>query len=633
VHEFIAFTIVGIVSGATYAVAASGLVVTYSTSGIFNIAHGAIGMFMAFVFWQLTVPWGVQRGVAFLLVVLLMAPLFGALIEYVLIRRVRGATVTITLVVTVGLTLLLIGGAGRIWSSGSPVVANFFGYSGFHLFGVKIIWEDVITIGIALGIAVGLRLFLYNTRTGIAMRGVVDNRDLVGLFGGRPPWLSTMSWALGASLASMAGILAAPLIQLSPTILTLLVVDAYAAAMLGRLRNLPLTFVGALSIGLAESYATGYFPQGGFWSSTPVTGLLELSVPSLLLFAVLLALPQDRIRSGALRRTVSLEPASLVRSLQGGAVLVAAVIVAVQFLSVGNVITLGIALAYGLVALSLVPLTGWGGQVSICQLTFAGLGAFAYDKVGNGSLLGLVAAAALAGAVGAIISLPALRLRGLYLALATMAFATLMDNSFFPWPAAFGFDGALRLAHPTLFGLSLGSAKGFDIFLAAVFALLSIGLLALRRGPFGRTLIAMKDSEAACATLGLSLTVTKLTVFVLSSALAGIAGALFGAANSVADTSVFAMFYSLLVLAAFAVSGAASCSGALLAGMLLGFIPQEWSYIIIGVAGVILGANPDGLMPLVYLWFRRNVPTALAEGGAGGSTRWRLGPRPAVLAD
>jgi branched-chain amino acid transport system permease protein len=626
VHEFFAFTVIGIVAGATYAVAASGLVVTYSTSGIFNIAHGAIGMFMAFVYWQLSVPWHIPPGWAFVICVFVLAPIFGGLIERFLIRRVSSSTVTVTLVVTVGLTLLLIGGAQRIWGNDSPVVANFFGHDGFNLFGVYIVYEDVIAIGLAIAIAVGLRLLLFNTRIGIAMRGVVDNRELIGLFGGRPSILSTFSWAIGASLASIAGILAAPSLQLNPLLLTLLVIDAYAAAMLGRLKNLPLTFVGALGIGLVASYATGYFPSTGIWTSVPIKAI-ALSVPSILLFIVLLVLPQDRIKVGSLRRQVSLAPAGFGRSLQGGVLLVAAVVVATQFLDPGNTITLGIALALGLVCLSLVPLTGWGGQVSICQMTFAGLGAFAASKYGGCSLLGLVTATGLAAAVGTLVALPALRLRGLYLALATMAFATLMDNGFFPWSAAFGFNGSVEIAPPHVFGLHISGGRSLDIFLAVVFALLSIGLLALRRGPFGRVLIAMKDSEPACSTLGLSLTMTKLAVFAMSAAIAGLAGALYGAASSVTGPLDFEMFYSLLVLAATAVCGAATCSGALAGGMLLGFIPSSIEYITIGAAGVILGANPDGLISIVLLWSRRNWHSLIAEDGgsrpaasAGGAT-------------
>ncbi len=123
------------------------------------------------------------------------------------------------------------------------------------------------------------------------MRGVVDNRDLIGLFGGRSTRLSTLSWAIGASLASVAGILVAPRLQLQPLILTLLVIDAYAAAVIGRLRSLPMTFLGALIVGLASSYAVGYIPSTGLWASTPVQGALTLSVPTIILFIVLLTLP------------------------------------------------------------------------------------------------------------------------------------------------------------------------------------------------------------------------------------------------------------------------------------------------------------------------------------------------------
>jgi branched-chain amino acid transport system permease protein len=439
------------------------------------------------------------------------------------------------------------------------------------------------------------------------MRGVVDNRPLIGLFGGRPNRLSTLSWAMGASLASVAGILVAPRLQLQPLILTLLVIDAYAAAVIGRLRSLPMTFVGGLVVGLLSSYAQGYVPNvGALWSSTPVQGLLTQSVPSIILFIALLVVPAHRIRSGAPQRHAPLAPASFVRSMQGGVVLVAAVVVAVSFMDPGNVIKLGIGLAFGLVCLSLVPLTGWGGYVSICQLTFAGLGAFAMYKFGtNGSVWGLVAAAGLAGVVGALVALPALRLRGLYLALATMAFATACDNALFPWSAIFGFNGSVAVAKPTLFGLHMNSPKSFTIFLAVVFAVLSIAILALRRGPFGRVLVATKDSEAACATLGLSLTTTKLAVFMLSAAMAGVAGALFGAASSVASGTDFEMFESLLILAVVAIGGASVCSGALAGGLALGFLPANAQDVFIGAGTILLAFYADGVLPLVYDRFNR----------------------------
>jgi branched-chain amino acid transport system permease protein len=264
-NEFLTFTIIGIVTGAAYAVAASGLVVTYATSGIFNIAHGAIGMFMAFFYWQLVVQWHVPPAVALVTVVLLAAPAFGAAVELILIRRVRGNSLATTLVVTIGFMVFLIGLVNTVWKPTARIFPPFFGHAGYHLGPVFVTWHETITVFVAVGIAIGLRLLLYRTRVGIAMRAVVDNRELAALNGARPAWVGTLSWALGASLASLAGILIAPTLQLSVLPLTLLVVNAYAAAMVGRLRSLPFTFLGALIIGLSTSYAVGYMPSTGFW--------------------------------------------------------------------------------------------------------------------------------------------------------------------------------------------------------------------------------------------------------------------------------------------------------------------------------------------------------------------------------
>ncbi|HSR82545.1 MAG TPA: branched-chain amino acid ABC transporter permease, partial [Streptosporangiaceae bacterium] len=176
-HAFLEYTVIGLVLGSAYAVAASGLVVTYSTSGIFNIAHGAIGMFMAFVYWQLSVGWHLNQALSLFLTVCVLAPLMGALIERTIIQWMDPTNVATTLAVTVGLTLLLFGLVNNyIWKPTARSVPQFFGFHGFTLFGVHIDYEEVITVGAAIAIAVGLRLFLYRTRTGIAMRGVVDNR-------------------------------------------------------------------------------------------------------------------------------------------------------------------------------------------------------------------------------------------------------------------------------------------------------------------------------------------------------------------------------------------------------------------------------------------------------------------------
>jgi branched-chain amino acid transport system permease protein len=621
-NEFLTFTIIGIVTGAAYAVAASGLVVTYATSGIFNIAHGAIGMFMAFFYWQLVDQWHVPPLLALLTVVLLVAPAFGAAVELILIRRVSSNSLATTLVVTIGFMVFLIGLVNTVWKPAARIFPPFFGHAGFHMGSVFVTWHEAITVFVALGIAVGLRLLLYRTRVGIAMRAVVDNRELAALNGARPAWVGTLSWALGASMASLAGILIAPTLQLSVLPLTLLVVNAYAAAMVGRLKSLPFTFLGALIIGLATSYAVGYMPSTGFWGSTPLQGL-RLSIPAVLLFVVLLWLPQSKVQAGQFSmRRQSVAVPSLARSVTGGILLVAATIVVSGILSPGNLVYFGIGLASALIMLSIVPLTGWGGQVSLCQMTFAGLGAYAMSKAGHGgSALGLFAAVALAGAIGALIALPALRLRGLYLALATMAFAVAMDNMFFPAPAVFTYDGSVPIPRPSLFGLHVNGTRAYVIFLSATFAVLAILLYAMRRRPIGRVLSAMKDSEAACATLGLSLTTTKLFVFALSAGLAGMAGALYGGMRTVAGATDFLMLQSLPILLLVVVGGVATASGALVGGIALGLLPliatkypslAAITLLGSGLAGITLGANPDGVTVGASRWYRRVFPARQA---------------------
>ncbi|MGZ4105181.1 MAG: ABC transporter permease [Actinomycetota bacterium] len=608
-NVFLSFTVIGIVTGAIYAIAATGLVVTYSTSGIFNIAHGAIGMVMAFLYWELRVHRHWPAPLALALIVLVIAPALGALIERTLMRRLRGATVAASLVVTVGLMVLLLGIGEAIWD---PTVGRelpeFFYPKGFHLLGTFVTWHDAITILAGAGVASFLWLFLGRTRTGVAMRAVVDDRNLLSLNGARPDRVSMLSWALGASLASLAGILLAPVLQLNHLVLTLLVVNAYAAAMVGRLRSLPLTYLGGLALGLAESYTIGYVHLQGWLLG------LRPSIPTLFLFAVLLLLPESRLRAARLAGAVTPRVPTRRTALTGSVILVLAAVVASRMLSSSDLIRVGQGMAFALIMLSLVPLTGFGGQVSLCQMTFAGLGAFAMAKLGvDGSILGLLLAAALAAGVGALIALPALRLQGLYLALSTMAFAALMDYMFFPNTHVFGNLGTVPVARLRFLGMRFESERAYFVLLAVAFAALSLVVVSIRRGRFGRRLTAMRDSQVACATLGLSLARTKLAVFMLSAAMAGVAGALYGGLRGSAGPTDFVMFQSLPILLLAVIGGITSTSGALIGGLsfaLLGVLQEKVpsiggiTFLLTGLGAVSVGMNPNGVSFAISQRFR-----------------------------
>ncbi len=596
--DFLAFTIIGIVIGSIYAVAASGLVLTYTTSGIFNFAHGGIGMFMAFVYWALRFQNNWPAPLALFMVVCVFAPLMGAMIERLLMRNLAGRSTGTSLVVTIGLMVMLMGVAQGLWPPESRQFPEFFGpSSGFRLFGIFVTTHQVITISVAAVSAGAFWYLLNKTRTGTAMRAVVDDRNLAALNGASPARISMLAWAFGSGLAAIAGILLAPVLNLEILNLTLIVVVCYAAAVVGQLKSLPRTFIGAMILGLLTAYL-----EFRFVHADKIPGLRG-SLPTLMLFAVLLLMPEERLRIGRLAGERGPRVPNFMESVRGGVILVA-VATAISFtLSDANLVRAGQGLALALVMLSLVVLTGYGGQTSLAQMTFVGMGAFAMARFGGGgNPLGYLMAPLLAAPLGAIVAFPALRLQGLYLALATMAFGVLAQEMLFPRGWLFG-SGTRDVSRLDVFGLSFSGEQSFFILLSIAFAILAIFVLALRRGRFGRLVSAMRDSPSACTTLGVNLTTTKLGVFALSAAMAGFAGAFYGGLRGSAQTNDFLMFQSLPVLLMAVIGGITTVSGALIGGILLGVLQTQPAtgplagavFLFTGFAAVLLGRNPHGL--------------------------------------
>jgi branched-chain amino acid transport system permease protein len=595
--DFLAFTVVGIVTGAVYAVAAGGLVVTYTTSGIFNFAHGAIGMFMAFVYWELDVRRGWPTFAALAVVLLILAPLAGALIESVLVRRLHATSTGVALVVTLALLVMLLGLAQSIWSpQEARTVAPFFNDAEVEIAGVIVSAHELIVIAVAAAIALLLRLFLYRTRMGITMRAIVDDRELGGLNGVYHERVSRLAWAIGASLAALAGILLAPAITLNHLGLTLLVVNGYAAAMLGRLRSLPLTFGGALLLGLAEAYAIGY--GSGFGLLADVKPI----IPTIFLFVILVTLPGVRMRAGRVMGLTTPRVPGLRESLVWSGGFVAVVAVLSIFLSQFWTFTVASALITGMVLLSLVLLSGYAGQVSLMQMAFVGVGAVVMGRLGDGgNVLGLIAAGLVAAAFGAVVAVPALRVRDIYLALTTLAFALFGEWAFNqPWMLAQG--GILGVDRLDI-GWQLRSERSQLILAAVAFCLTAVVVLAIRRGSYGRQLAAMRDSPTACVTLGLNLVATKATVFAVSAGIAGIAGALFGGLRTSVSAGDFAMLQSLFAFLIVTIGGITSVTGALFGGVSLAILPEVQRYVPIdnlqalgiGLAAMGLAQNPNGL--------------------------------------
>jgi branched-subunit amino acid ABC-type transport system permease component len=664
VNEFLQYTILGLVTGGVYAIAASGLVVTYTTSGIFNFAHGAMAMLGAFLYWQVRFDWGWPAPVALVFVLGVAAPLLGAALHVAIMRGLRGSAEATRIVVPVSVMLGFLALSTWIWDptpSAPRIFSKFFGAANrVSVLGVNITYHEVLSLVLAVGIALALRWLFYRVRAGVAMRAVVDDPALLELNGGRPERVATLAWALGAALAALAGILITPIQggAMSANSLTLLVLNATAAAMFGRLRSLPRTFLGAIVLGLTVNYVVAYLPVDRWtWASN-----IRVSIPMILLFIVLLVLPQDRLRGATVARSRERWRLPSMRTAWIGALaLVIAMLALRSILAPTAINSMSFGMTLAIVALSLVLLTGYAGEINLAALSFGALGTiivFHFGRTGSGAearttLLGLVGAAVFCALVGALVALPALRLRGLYLALATLSFGVFVSNmvlreigerqlpllhtrfTIFP-------SGSLTVPKPKFGPVDVNSPPTFLMFTTIVFALLGVGLIAFRHSNYGRRVAALRDSPAAAATLGMNVVRLKLLVFMLSAAIAGLGGALMSAQVGSVNIDRFDIFLSLALLMLTVVGGAGYVSGALFGGLLLGvgFVALDQTFVKLGtdhaslhslfdflssfttvmpaLIGVTMGRNPNGAVhDIVTDWRAAARARPVVIGGAG----------------
>src|SRR3954469_12413791 len=249
--------------GGVYALAASGLVLTYRTSRVFNFAHGAVGMFCAFLFYQSWVAWGLPVGAAFVLVVAVFAPAMALVLERVVFRRLRDAATSVKVVVTVGLLIALQGGASAIWGGqGSLYLPQFLPQGSVRVVaGVRLGFDQLTILAISLATMAGLWAVIRFTSFGLRVRAGVDRPDLAELSGIDTARVSAVSWAIGFATAAISGILLSPTLGLDSYTLTLFVIQAFAAALIGRLESFPLAFAGAMLVSLLEQLATAYLPS------------------------------------------------------------------------------------------------------------------------------------------------------------------------------------------------------------------------------------------------------------------------------------------------------------------------------------------------------------------------------------
>jgi branched-chain amino acid transport system permease protein len=587
-HLFITYTIFGLVLGGVYGITASGLVLTYNTSGIFNFAHGAEAMLGAFLYWEVRFGWHWPAPLALLAVVGVFGPAMGWLLYVVIMKGLRETAEVTKIVVTVSVLLGMLYLSQWVWNPKEPRNEDmFFGsHSTVKIFGSSVTVHELIALGAAVLIAIGLRLLFYKTRAGVAMRGAVDDPSLLQLNGHKPERLAAISWAMGSFLAVLAGVLVTPISggALEASALTLLVISAFAAAVFGRLRSVPRTFLGAIVLGLSANYVLAYFPKSWAWTSD-----FRISLPMIILFLVLVVLPQDRLRGLAVRTRERAHLPTVRTAAIAGVALVVTVVLLRQLMVDSDVTVLTLGMTFAIIALSLVLLTGYAGEMNLAAVSFGAIGTlvvFHLGVSGHGlaartTLWGIGIGVVVTAAAGALVALPALRLRGLYLALATMAFGVFVTDMIlldvdqhklplFHTRFSLFTQGSLLMPPLKIGPLDLRNGTSFLVTATVVFALIGIGLVAVRNSGYGRRLSAMKDSPAASATLGQSLIKLKLSVFTISAAIAGLGGILMSTALGSVSSDNFAIFISLSLLMLTVVFGINYVSGALLGGVLSG---------------------------------------------------------------
>jgi branched-chain amino acid transport system permease protein len=560
----------GLAIGALYALYATGIVVVYTTTGIFNFSQAAIGAFCAFLYWQFRVDWHWAALPAMAVVIFVVAPLIGFGLDRLIMRRLEGSPVVIQLLVTVGVMYFILTATGQIWQRDrSRKLQAFYGTKSIDLGPINLTYHRGIVLVVALCVAAALRL-LFRSRLGVSMRAVVDNRTLAALTGTRPDIVSSVAWAIGSMLAATAGILIASELELDPTNLNAVLVIAFAAAAFGRLRSLPAALIGAMVIGLARQFMSEFLKLGGDWQYA------KQSVAPVMLLLVVIALPQSRLEVGRVTRNLKQHERTtkLWEAVLGGAALIV-VFVALSggWLHFGiwdpgawNEVALNranVAMATAFIGMSLVPLTGWAGQLNFAPMAFAGWGAFLHLKLAldpnsaTVSVWWLVVVGLLSAPLGAAVALAAGRLRGLYLALASIAFTEIMALLFFPHPVA-GLRETVTFKPFDVFGVDLSSRRSLLLLLAALFVLAMVALTALRQSRYGRRWVALNNSEAASATVGISVVTTKVIVYAVSAAMAGIGGALFATASGTVDAvRTFTLDMSIPIVLLMAIGGLA----------------------------------------------------------------------------
>ncbi|WP_326818579.1 branched-chain amino acid ABC transporter permease/ATP-binding protein [Streptomyces sp. NBC_01762] len=671
--QYLVFLLLGLGNGAVFAALALALVLTFRSSGVVNFATGAIALYSAYTYaflrkGELLVPVpGLPRTVGLggelglfpaMALSLVLAAAFGVLLYAVVFRPLRSAPPVAKAVASIGVMLviqaLLVARVGTAPVSVKSILPNdAVEWSGSRIPGDRL-WFAAVVVAVTVALALVFRL----TRFGLAARAAAESEKGALVSGLSPERIAMANWALSSAIAALSGILIAPIVPLVPLSYTLFIVPALAAALVGNFTALIPAVGAGLVIGMFQSELQ--FLQGK-WSWLPQTGSAQL-VPLVVILVYLVVRGRPLpTRGTVIRQTLGRAPRPermLVPALAATALGVVALFATRGSLRAA-VIT---SLTLGVISLSLVVVTGFAGQISLAQLTLAGVGAFSLSRLtadwGIPFPIAPLLAAVVAMVIGVVIGLPALRIRGLPAAVVTIALAVAVEAFWFRnTDFNGGLDGA-KVPSPHLFGIDLGIGAGegyprirFGLLCLVVLLLVGLAVARLRRSRLGAAMLAVRANERSAAAAGIDVSRTKIIAFTIGAFVAGLGGALLGYQQTVADPEMFTAIGGLGLFATAYLAGITALSGGVVAGVLgagglvsialdRALSMGEWYSVITGV-GLVLTVitNPEGLVGPAHTLaarMRHETPTddqgdaALTDTYTDTFTGTDTDPRPTV---
>lgn len=601
---YILFLLLGLGSGAVYTLFGLGIVLEYRSSGVVNFAHGAMGMIIAYVYVQLTssgslwllvgsVPLGSRLSLwPALAICAVYAAVLGILVYAVVFRPLRTASALGKAVATVGLALALEAVAELHFGSSSVSASPILPTKPAHFATGLVVPGDRLWL---TGIAVALAVLLWGasrfTHFGIATRAAAESEKGAILLGYSPNRIAAANWVLATVLAGVSGILFIQISSLAPNTYTELVVPALAAAMVARFTSFGWVVVASVVLGMLQSEMVNF---NAHWSWVPVGagGIL----PFIMILIAMAVRGQVLPSRGVLleRRAPKVgHPRQL--GLGTGAGLALGLI---GLFALSSNFRMGLiqSMITAILCLSLVLLTGYAGQVSLAQMAFAGIGAFTLAKLAIGTGVGfpitLLVSGLVAVPIGLLVGLPALRVRGINLAIATLAGGFAVDQYAFNASSFVGGAAGLHIPRLTLLGLNLDingrtsfqfPRPVFGVVVLVILTLLALSVANLRRTATGRHLLAIRANERAAAAAGVNVAGCKLFAFVISAFIAGIGGGLMAYQIGNLSPSAFDIFTSLTLLAVVFIGGTARIAGAIAGAVLLatgGLVPTLLQHVI-----------------------------------------------------